>query len=187
MEIQPQMFFVRSCAELLPPWLKTPIPGLHILDRKIPYLSLLDKPIRVSGLLSEVEVDESDYDDDFEDDFDDIDDDFDEIIAEEEETDLELLFVEVPEVLEHEVALEEPSVLFDSQTDYETVKGSFYIEGQVRQGTSSEYSVNGSDFVVDQTTVVSGDLLCGTYAAVQGVVLADGTKLATIIVSDLRA
>lgn len=168
MNDQPQMFFVRSCAEILPQWLKTPIPGLHVFDKKIPYLSVLDAPIRVSGLLSEVEVDEvSDNSSTYEQSF----------YSQKTFAELEML---------GELALEESEEFEEedfSPSDPEAI-GSFYLEGILRQGTSSEFSVNGSDFLIDQSTVISGNLHYGAVAAVQGNVIEDGTKIATIVVSD---
>lgn len=192
MEVQPQMFFLKNYADILPPWLKTPIPALQILDKKISYLSILDSPISMSGLLAQVEVDEQDVwenEIDWEE--------SEEVVndiplsASEELTDLEDgNFSDCTYVVCNEVSKlesESPHRETDSQDLMSpAIKSSFYIEGRVDLGARTEYSVKAIDFAINQSTLISGELLCGAFAAVQGVLLEDGTRLATIIVSDLQ-
>lgn len=140
LEIQPQMFFVRSCAERLPEWLKTPIPLLGVFDKPIRFLSVLDRPLNL-GVPEAIEQ--------------------------------PLWDADIPE-----------AVLADEEADCQVL--SFYIEGPLCFGVKSKYAINGEDFYLDENTVISGELVYGAYAAVQGVLEDDGRQRATIIVSDVE-
>lgn len=61
------------------------------------------------------------------------------------------------------------------------VTRSFSMEGELRSGTESIFSINGQDFVTLSSTWTFGAVSLGTNVVVQGVVLQDGTFAAKTI------
>lgn len=210
----PQMFFLRDCRSVLPTWLLLPVPGLGFLDSPLPFLSVLDSSVvgkRRSAVYERPENWDPDLeleDDDLAEEIDDHGEPLDygdekpvlllpkwigEVAGElieaasagldgEDDDDM----FEDEQVIE--VALSSQSVRQDSPA----VKSremtepvlSFYLEGRVTNGNRTPYSIKGEDFCIDGSTVISGALCIGTYAAIQGVIDENGCAHATIIVTD---